>query len=319
MSLSIYNNNTLVAAQQESNPVTISLPSAVDLSATAIAAAATAESSATLSYEWANNPEDVVVSGGEYSSYHWARKAAASAASINPSNYQPKDDTLTSIAALGTVSGKFIYTTDVDTWVEATITTWGRGRLADADQTAAQTALGLGSGALYDVSSNTDLSVDPTLLPTRDAVAGAISAATSGGSTVDAVNIRNSFLGSLSSATSNPSEIVGIGNFDKICLSGSFDSSSGVSFQISLSSDNGTTWGSWITLYNTNISFNGNVVVSKSDGKCFFSGRNTNGTSDVVFSEYKTVTIPTSSNALRIRMSSAFGSFAFNATLLSGY
>lgn len=43
MSLSIYNNNTLVAAQQESNPVKISLPSAVDMSAVALAAAADAE------------------------------------------------------------------------------------------------------------------------------------------------------------------------------------------------------------------------------------------------------------------------------------
>ena len=28
-----------------------------------------------LASKWASNPEDVVVAGGEYSAYHWAKKA----------------------------------------------------------------------------------------------------------------------------------------------------------------------------------------------------------------------------------------------------
>ena len=46
MSLSIYNNNTLVAAKQETNPITINLPSAADMSSVALAAATRAETAA---------------------------------------------------------------------------------------------------------------------------------------------------------------------------------------------------------------------------------------------------------------------------------
>lgn len=40
-------------------------------------AAANAAASELLAYKWANNPEDVVVTGGEYSAYHWMKKAQA--------------------------------------------------------------------------------------------------------------------------------------------------------------------------------------------------------------------------------------------------
>ncbi|WP_449545517.1 hypothetical protein [Lelliottia amnigena] len=54
---------------------------------TATSKAGEASDSAELARKWAANPEDVVVSGGEYSSYHWSQKAeksAAEAASHNP-------------------------------------------------------------------------------------------------------------------------------------------------------------------------------------------------------------------------------------------
>lgn len=54
---------------------------------TATSQAGEASDSAELAHKWAANPEDVVVSGGEFSSYHWSQKAeksAAEAASHNP-------------------------------------------------------------------------------------------------------------------------------------------------------------------------------------------------------------------------------------------
>ena len=48
----------------------------------AAASEAAASASANLSQRWANEAEDVVVSGGQYSSYHWSRKSQAALTSL---------------------------------------------------------------------------------------------------------------------------------------------------------------------------------------------------------------------------------------------
>jgi hypothetical protein len=60
---------------------------------------------------------------------------------------QPLDATLTSLASLGTATDKFAYTTGVDTWAEATISTFGRSLIDDADAAAAATTLEATSAA----------------------------------------------------------------------------------------------------------------------------------------------------------------------------
>lgn len=55
-------------------------------------------------------------------------------------NVQAYDATLQSLSALGTAADKIAYTTAIDTWAEAAITTAGRNMIAAAD-VAAQTAL----------------------------------------------------------------------------------------------------------------------------------------------------------------------------------
>ncbi len=56
---------------------------------------------------------------------------------------QAYDATLQSLSSLGTAANKIAYTTDVDTWAEASITEYGRSLIDDADAAAARTTLGL--------------------------------------------------------------------------------------------------------------------------------------------------------------------------------
>lgn len=58
-------------------------------------------------------------------------------------NVQAYDATLQSISALGTAADRYAYTTGTDTWVEGTITSFGRSLIDDVDATAARTTLGL--------------------------------------------------------------------------------------------------------------------------------------------------------------------------------
>ena len=76
---------------------------------------------------------------------------------LGTTHFQAADATLTSLAALGTVADRFAYTTDTDTWAEATVTSFARTLLDDANQAAARTTLGLTPGT--DVQAfNTSLS-----------------------------------------------------------------------------------------------------------------------------------------------------------------
>lgn len=68
--------------------------------------------------------------------------AILSAAAIGVS-VQAFDATLTSIAALGTAADRIAYTTNVDTWAETPLTSFGRSLIDDADATAARSTLGL--------------------------------------------------------------------------------------------------------------------------------------------------------------------------------
>ena len=69
---------------------------------------------------------------------------------------QAFDATLTSLAALGTAADKMPYTTGVDTWAEAAITSAGRALLDDASAAAQLTTLGT-------TAFNTFVSTDQTI------------------------------------------------------------------------------------------------------------------------------------------------------------
>jgi len=60
-----------------------------------------------------------------------------------PSGYQPLDATLTALAAVVTATDKLIYATGSDAFATATLTTFARTLLDDADAAAARTTLGL--------------------------------------------------------------------------------------------------------------------------------------------------------------------------------
>ena len=60
-------------------------------------------------------------------------------------NVQAYDATLNSIASCGTAADKMLYTTGVDTWAEASLTSAGRALLDDDDNSAQRTTLGLGT------------------------------------------------------------------------------------------------------------------------------------------------------------------------------
>jgi len=84
-----------------------------------------------------NGLSDVAVdspSSGEYLQYDGAKWTN-----------QAHDATLQSIAGLGTAADKMLYTTGVDTWAEATLTSFIRTLLDDADAAAARATLGAGT------------------------------------------------------------------------------------------------------------------------------------------------------------------------------
>ena len=86
------------------NIVTIQNASTNATTATTQAGIATTQAtnssnSATLSYKWANELENVVVTGGEYSAHHWAIKAAASAGGF--AGFYTSNPTMNSTASAG--------------------------------------------------------------------------------------------------------------------------------------------------------------------------------------------------------------------------
>lgn len=88
-----------------------------------------------------------VTSAGAVMAANNLSDVANAATSLSNLGGQPLDATLTSIAALGTASGKYLYTTGIDTWAEGTITAAGRAILDDASASAQRTTLGLAIGS----------------------------------------------------------------------------------------------------------------------------------------------------------------------------
>ena len=60
--------------------------------------------------------------------------------------FQAIDDTLTSIAALGTAADKIAYTTGIDTWAEGALTAFARSILDDADEATFKATVNLEAG-----------------------------------------------------------------------------------------------------------------------------------------------------------------------------
>jgi len=72
-------------------------------------------------------------------------------------DFNAYDATLASIASLGTVGDRILYTTGTDTWAENAITSLARTLIADASEAAMRSTLGLGSLAVQSQIDETDL------------------------------------------------------------------------------------------------------------------------------------------------------------------
>lgn len=86
-----------------------------------------------------------VADGGTGSSTAGAARTALGV--VPGTDVQAFDDTLLSIAALGTASDRMAYTTGVDTWAEATLTSTGRDLIDDASTGAQRTTMGVAIGS----------------------------------------------------------------------------------------------------------------------------------------------------------------------------
>lgn len=77
----------------------------------------------------------------------------STAATFAATSFQSSDATLTALAGLTTAADRLPYFTGVDTASVATLTSYGRSLIDDADATAARSTLGLGSAATYDAGA----------------------------------------------------------------------------------------------------------------------------------------------------------------------
>ena len=182
--LDAFVGGTLTGALNEAPPVTIASAANIDIGAAAsntvlvsgtasitslgtIAAGAIRYLRATGAFTLTHNATSLILPGGtnivatagdvfrfeSLGAGNWRLTGFQSASA--PATYQPLDATLTSIASRGTAADKMLYTTGVDTWAEAAITSAGRSLVAGANA-AAQLAT-LGTEAL-----NTFVSADQT-------------------------------------------------------------------------------------------------------------------------------------------------------------
>ena len=182
--LDAFVGGTLTGALNEAPPVTIASAANIDIGAAAsntviisgtasitslgtIAAGAIRYLRATGAFTLTHNATSLILQGSNITAAvgdvfrfeslgagNWRLTGFQSASA--PATYQPLDATLTSISATGNAADKMLYTTGVDTWAEAAITSAGRDLIDDANA-AAQLAT-LGTEAL-----NTFVSTDQTI------------------------------------------------------------------------------------------------------------------------------------------------------------
>lgn len=145
----------------------------------------------------------IVAVAGDYTASQITNVAAGSIsatdvqAAINEldTEKQAQDATLTSIAALGTVADRGLYTTGADVWAEFIFTAAGRAILDDANAPAQRTTLGLGALAILSTVGTGEIDNNAvTLLKLLDiatnSILGRITAATGNPEVLTAANVR---------------------------------------------------------------------------------------------------------------------------------
>ena len=182
--LDAFVGGTLTGALNEAPPVTIASAANIDIGAAAsntviisgtasitsmgtIAAGAIRYLRATGAFTLTHNATSLILQGSNITAAvgdvfrfeslgagNWRLTGFQSASA--PATYQPLDATLTSIASRGTAADKMLYTTGVDTWAEAAITSAGRALIDDANAAAQLTTLGTES---FNVFVSTDQTI----------------------------------------------------------------------------------------------------------------------------------------------------------------
>jgi len=182
--LNAFVGGTLTGSLNEAPPVTIASAASIDIGAAAsntviisgtatitslgtIAAGAIRYLRATGAFTLTHNATSLILQGANITAAvgdvfrfeslgagNWRLTGFQSASA--PATYQPLDATLTSIASHGTAADKMLYTTGVDTWAEAAITSAGRALIDDANAAAQLATLGT-------TAFNTFVSTDQTI------------------------------------------------------------------------------------------------------------------------------------------------------------
>lgn len=142
-----------VSAGSASSDAASATLSASDANAAAIAANSSevnSLASANLAQQWAVNPEDAPVTGGEFSSFHWAQKAEEAAEGV----IAITGPRLASIALAVMAVNDILIADSTSTMMAFTTGAFGRTMLTQATNTSARTALGLGTAAVENITTS---------------------------------------------------------------------------------------------------------------------------------------------------------------------
>lgn len=129
------------------------------------------------------------ITGTTLSGTNTGDQTAASLGLVIGTNVQAYDAGLLSIAAATTAADRFLYTTALDVYAVATITTFGRSLVDDADAATARTTLGLGT-----ISTQASSAVVITGGTINGATIGATTAATGAFTTLSAQGSVSGFV-----------------------------------------------------------------------------------------------------------------------------